>query len=107
MMQSLSIILSFLFLSQACSSIKTKPKKQTSLDQVVQELNKTDEDSNTHVLVDTIQTDDEIVRATGSDPDQVIADQDVIEEESPFLKVIKTNRVKFWIDYFSKKAVNK
>lgn len=101
MMQSLSIILSFLFLSQACSSIKTKPKKQTSLDQVVQELNKTDEDSNTHVLVDTIQTDDEIVKATGSDPDQVIADQDVIEEESPFLKVIKTNRVKFWIDYFA------
>ncbi len=59
-------------------------------------------DEESHLLVDTQVPDEEISKSTGGDPDK---EESVDESYSPrpFLKKVKTKRVKFWIDYFTSK----
>lgn len=66
-------------------------------------LEKLDEKGdNTHALVDTQASDVEIAAAEGGNPDEAEA----VEESTtsrPFLKKVRTKRVKFWINYFTVK----
>ncbi len=55
-----------------------------------------------HALVETPESEAQIAEAVGGDPDaaQVVEDD---RAPMPFLKKVRTKRVQFWIDYFTKK----
>ena len=66
-------------------------------------LEKLDENGdNTHALVDTQASDGEIAAAQGGSPDETEAVEESYTSR-PFLKKVRTKRVKFWIDYFTVK----
>lgn len=69
-------------------------------------LEKIEEDGeDSHALVDATESDEVIVQAVGTDVDK----EEGVEPEAdknpnlPFLKKVRTKRVKFWINYFTKK----
>jgi membrane-bound lytic murein transglycosylase D len=104
--------LPLIFLISACAQMKGHVTKGSSKEAKVQmdsadvvwsDLEKLeDDDTETHALVDTVASNDQITAAVGGDPDQA---EEVEESKSqrPFLKKIKTKRVKFWINYFTEK----
>lgn len=108
----MKFMLPLILLISACAQMKGHVTKGSSKEAKVQmdsadvvwsDLEKLEEDdSETHALVDTVASNDQISAAEGGDPDQA---EEVEESKSqrPFLKKIKTKRVKFWINYFTEK----
>ena len=104
--------LPLILLISACAQMKGHVTKGSSKEAKVQmdsadvvwsDLEKLeDDDTETHALVDTVASNDQISAAVGGDPDQA---EEVEESKSqrPFLKKIKTKRVKFWVNYFTEK----
>ncbi|MFP5490077.1 MAG: LysM peptidoglycan-binding domain-containing protein [Bacteriovoracia bacterium] len=104
--------LPLILLISACAQMKGHVTKGSSKEAKVQmdsadvvwsDLEKLeDDDTETHALVDTVASNDQISAAVGGDPDQA---EEVEESRSqrPFLKKIKTKRVKFWVNYFTEK----
>ena len=104
--------LPLILLISACAQMKGHVTKGSSKEAKVQmdsaavvwsDLEKLeDDDTETHALVDTVASNDQITAAEGGDPDQA---EEVEESKSqrPFLKKIKTKRVKFWVNYFTEK----
>lgn len=69
-------------------------------------LEKIEEDGeDSHALVDATETDDVIVQSVGTDVDKEEGIEDDRDKNPslPFLKKVRTKRVKFWINYFTKK----
>lgn len=104
-----------LMLALSCSQLSLKRTPTSSEDAPVAEasdsvdvdwsaLEKIEEVSDEgHALVEASESEAEIAQAVGSDVDE----QEGIEDDKdknpnlPFLKKVRTKRVKFWIDYFT------
>lgn len=93
-----------LLLVAGCASLKSRQPAHATAQMDSAPLPWVDisHDEDSHLLVDTQVPDEEISKTTGGDID---ATESVEESYSPrpFLKRIKTKRVKFWIDYFTSK----
>ncbi|MBY0517023.1 MAG: LysM peptidoglycan-binding domain-containing protein [Bacteriovoracaceae bacterium] len=105
----LSLLLSIILLS-GCAQLKRRSIASSDSKKLMDTteiewsaLEKMDEEGeNTHALVDTDASDSEIAKAQGGSPD----DTEAVEESKssrPFLKQVRTKRVKFWVDYFTVK----
>lgn len=68
-------------------------------------LEKVDEDGkDAHALVEDTESDERIAATEGADVDQVEGvDEEDARPARPFLKKVRTKRVKFWVDYFTLK----
>lgn len=95
-----------LFLIAGCASLKSRQPATLGtaphLDSTPLPWTDMSHDDDSHLLVDTQVPDEEISKSTGGDPDK----EEGVEESyspRPFLKKVKTKRVKFWIDYFTSK----
>lgn len=101
----MKFLLSMLLVA-GCTSLKSRTPASTAsathLDSTPLPWLDVSHDEEAHLLVDTQVPDEEISKTTGGDID---APESVEESYSPrpFLKKIKTKRVKFWIDYFTSK----
>jgi len=106
-----SLLLTLIVVS-GCSQMRrhvttgSKPEAKQVMDTAEVEwsaLEKIDEQADdTHALVDSKASDVEIAAAEGGNPDETEA----VEESytaRPFLKKVRTKRVKFWINYFTVK----
>lgn len=103
----------FLLLS-SCAQMKrhvttgSTPQAKVAMDSTelewndLEKIEEVEAAEDTHVLVDTKASNDQIAAAVGGDPDQAEADESV-PSARPFLKKLKTKRVKFWVDYFTQK----
>lgn len=95
-----------LLLVAGCASLKSKSPATLGtaphLDSTPLPWTDMSHDEDSHLLVDTQVPDEEISKSTGGDPD-VTESVDESYSPRPFLKKVKTKRVKFWIDYFTSK----
>jgi membrane-bound lytic murein transglycosylase D len=99
----------FLFTSLffiSCSHLKKDSNKSSKLPKPNDTF--IDQDENLHSLIETTKSDDEIEKEIGSNIDQETPD-DLTDaqikrkhENSHFLKIKKTKRVKYWINFFAK-----